>query len=80
MNHLRERVGKTDNKSDNISGIFRHYPVAFSPKSAASFSLGKRLGVKGVSCALGTFPCQVDPHAAHLQISLFSWPKVTDAT
>ena len=30
INHLCGRGGKSDNKSDNTSDIFRHYPVAFS--------------------------------------------------
>jgi len=44
INYLRGTGGKNDNKTDNTSGIFRRYPVAFSPKSAASFSLGSDSG------------------------------------
>ena len=44
IKYLRGTSGRTDNKSDNTSGVFRHYPVAYSPKSAASFSLGNDLG------------------------------------
>jgi hypothetical protein len=40
INYLHGTLRVTDNKSDNISGVFRDYPVAYCDKSEGSFSQG----------------------------------------
>jgi hypothetical protein len=55
VKYLCVKLDETDNKNDNTSGVFRHYPVAFSRKHAGSFSFGSDSRISH------NFPCPVDP-------------------